>query len=285
MSRGRHAQPSNTSKVIARTTVGGMSVLVVSGAMIHPAAASVDQIPAQPAPIEVEQSVPVEVPEPAADETPTEEIAVVESGDTLSALSAEHGVPTWQEVYEANRDVIGENPNLIFPGQRLTMGRHADPTEEGTVVPQVELPPVPPAAVDPAPVEQAPVEQAEQLPDPMAEDSVAVAVRAAMAEVGSSYVWGAEGPSSFDCSGLVQYAFEQAGISLPRTSRAQAGAGYAVSRADLQVGDLVFYYSPISHVGIYIGNGQIVQSANDSLGVLVSRIDWAGEPTAYRRVA
>jgi len=97
------------------------------------------------------------------------------------------------------------------------------------------------------------------------------AVSAALSKVGSSYVFGSTGPSSFDCSGLMYWAYSQAGISLPRSSGAQySGAGSRVSISDLKPGDLVFYYSPISHVGMYIGGGRIVHAANPRSGVTVA---------------
>lgn len=98
------------------------------------------------------------------------------------------------------------------------------------------------------------------------------AIDYAMAQVGDAYVWGAAGPSAFDCSGLMMAAWAQAGVSLPHSSSAQSGVGTRVSTTDLQPGDLVFYYSPISHVGMYIGNGLIVHAANPGAGVKVSPV-------------
>ena len=95
----------------------------------------------------------------------------------------------------------------------------------------------------------------------------------ALAQVGKSYVYGAAGPSAFDCSGLTMMAWRQAGVSLPHSSSAQYGGGTKVSTSALQPGDLVYYYSPISHVGIYIGNGQIVHAANPSTGVQVTGVN------------
>jgi peptidoglycan DL-endopeptidase CwlO len=86
------------------------------------------------------------------------------------------------------------------------------------------------------------------------------AVDAAMAQRGKPYVWAAGGPNSFDCSGLTSFAFRAAGINLPHSSLSQSRMGQAVSRDQLQPGDLVFFYSPVSHVGIYIGNGQMVHA-------------------------
>ncbi|MCL8027044.1 C40 family peptidase [Nocardioides bruguierae] len=99
------------------------------------------------------------------------------------------------------------------------------------------------------------------------------AVAFALAQVGDSYVYGATGPDSYDCSGLTMQAWAAAGVSLPHSSSAQYASGTKVSISDLQPGDLVFYYSPISHVGIYIGNGQIVDAANPSTGVRVAAVD------------
>ncbi len=101
----------------------------------------------------------------------------------------------------------------------------------------------------------------------------AAAVQYALAQVGKSYVYGAAGPSAFDCSGLTMMAWRQAGVSLPHSSSAQYGGGTKVSTSALQPGDLVYYYSPISHVGIYIGNGQIVHAANPSTGVQVTGVN------------
>jgi peptidoglycan DL-endopeptidase CwlO len=87
-----------------------------------------------------------------------------------------------------------------------------------------------------------------------------LALRFALSQIGDAYGWGAVGPSRWDCSGLTMMAFRQAGVSLPHSSRAQINYGRRVSRQQLQPGDLVFFYSPITHVGIYIGNGQMVHS-------------------------
>ncbi|GGF31522.1 hypothetical protein GCM10011519_01090 [Marmoricola endophyticus] len=110
-------------------------------------------------------------------------------------------------------------------------------------------------------------------PLPAASGRAGAAVRYALAQVGDSYVWGASGPNAFDCSGLMMAAWGQAGVGLPHQSGAQMGSGTPVSRDQLQPGDLVFYYSPVSHVGMYIGNGKIVHAANPRSGVEVSPVD------------
>jgi peptidoglycan DL-endopeptidase CwlO len=86
------------------------------------------------------------------------------------------------------------------------------------------------------------------------------ALRAAAAQLGKAYRWGAEGPRSFDCSGLTSFSFLQAGITLPRSSSQQARVGRPVALGDLQPGDLVFFHSPVSHVGIYAGGGKMIHA-------------------------
>ena len=112
----------------------------------------------------------------------------------------------------------------------------------------------------------------EPLPDVAVSGRAGAAVNYAMGQVGDAYVYGASGPDSFDCSGLTMMAWAQAGVSLPHSSSGQMSSGPSVASSDLAPGDLVFYYSPVSHVGIYIGNGQIVHAANPSTGVEVADV-------------
>jgi cell wall-associated NlpC family hydrolase len=110
------------------------------------------------------------------------------------------------------------------------------------------------------------------------------AVDTALAQLGDPYVWGAGGPNAFDCSGLTQYAYAAAGISLPHSSKTQSTMGIPVSRGQLQPGDLVFFYSPVSHVGMYIGNGQMVHASTFGSPVLVTSVDMAGYAGARRLI-
>lgn len=101
----------------------------------------------------------------------------------------------------------------------------------------------------------------------------------AMAQLGKPYQWGAAGPNSFDCSGLMMFAYSRVGISLPHSSKAQFGVGQAVGKENLQPGDLVFFGSPIHHVGMYIGNGSMVHAPNSGDVVKISpafRGDYVG---------
>lgn len=86
------------------------------------------------------------------------------------------------------------------------------------------------------------------------------AVAAARSALGKPYVWGANGPSGFDCSGLMQWSYAQAGVSLPRTSQAQRYAGRQVPLSEARPGDLVLYRGDASHVGMYMGNGQVIHA-------------------------
>ncbi|MFE6480859.1 C40 family peptidase [Streptomyces rochei] len=101
----------------------------------------------------------------------------------------------------------------------------------------------------------------------------AAAIAYARQKLGSPYVWGATGPHAFDCSGLTQAAYRAAGVSLPRTTYAQIDAGRRVARSELLPGDLVFFYSGISHVGIYIGDGKMIHAPNPSAPVRVAPVD------------
>ncbi|MDQ1036639.1 cell wall-associated NlpC family hydrolase [Streptomyces sp. V3I8] len=110
-------------------------------------------------------------------------------------------------------------------------------------------------------------------PAAASDSRAAAAVSYAYGKLGSPYVWGATGPDAFDCSGLMQAAYRSAGIELPRTTYAQIDAGRRIARSELRPGDLVFFYSGISHVGLYVGNGRMVHAPNPSAPVRVAPID------------
>ncbi|GGK66420.1 NlpC/P60 family protein [Nocardia camponoti] len=108
------------------------------------------------------------------------------------------------------------------------------------------------------------------------------ALAAALTRIGDPYVWGATGPDKFDCSGLVQWAFKQVGKDVPRTSSQQATYGTPVSKDDLQPGDVVLFYSDISHVGIYAGNGMMVHASTFGVPVAVAPISTTPYHSARR---
>jgi peptidoglycan DL-endopeptidase CwlO len=110
-------------------------------------------------------------------------------------------------------------------------------------------------------------------------------VAAALSRVSTGqYVWGASGGNSFDCSGLMMYAYRQIGISLPHSSSAQSRLGKAVSIKNLKPGDLLFFYSPVHHVGLYIGDGKFVHARNTRDDLEVDTISGYGHFTSARRI-
>jgi len=110
----------------------------------------------------------------------------------------------------------------------------------------------------------------------------AAVVQAALTRVGSPYSWGATGPNTFDCSGLIKWAFLQSGKSLPRSSQALAEGGQPVAQSDLQPGDIVTFYSDVSHAGIYIGDGLMVHASTYGTPVKVAPISSAPFHNARR---
>ncbi|RFU37882.1 NlpC/P60 family protein [Actinomadura logoneensis] len=122
---------------------------------------------------------------------------------------------------------------------------------------------------DPASVAKLPV---------VGDDLGAKALRLAMTKIGDPYVWGASGPSTFDCSGLVMWAYEQLGVNLPHYTGAQYNAGTHVSRDRLRPGDLVFFYPDLHHMGLYVGAGKILHAPHT--GDVVKIDNMGGRPFA-----
>jgi len=117
---------------------------------------------------------------------------------------------------------------------------------------------------------------------PLVSNVATIALRYALSKVGDPYVWGAAGPSAFDCSGLVVWAYAQEGISVPHYTGSLWNMGYHVSRAGLQPGDLVFFFADISHVGIYIGKGLMVDAPQTGKPVQVQAVFWGQYAGAVR---
>jgi cell wall-associated NlpC family hydrolase len=127
--------------------------------------------------------------------------------------------------------------------------------------------------------------QTGQYPDisiPTANTVAAQALTAALSRRGDPYVWGAAGPGEFDCSGLVVWAFAQEGISLPHFTGDLWNSGVHISRADLEPGDLVFFFPDISHVGIYLGDGLMVDAPDFGEVVRVEPVYWSAFVGAVR---
>ncbi|MDA0567005.1 C40 family peptidase [Streptomonospora sp. S1-112] len=113
------------------------------------------------------------------------------------------------------------------------------------------------------------------------------AVEHAKSQVGKPYSYGAEGPGSYDCSGLVQWAYKKAGKNLSRTTYTQFKEGSSVARSELRAGDLVFFYPGPTHVGIYIGDGQMVHASSSKDRVMIVGLSdyYDDHFTGARRVA
>ncbi|WP_127781762.1 NlpC/P60 family protein [Rhodococcus sp. X156] len=119
-------------------------------------------------------------------------------------------------------------------------------------------------------------------PPPAAESKGKRALAVAHTKLGARYVWGGNGPTVFDCSGLTSWAFRQVGVTLPRVAADQAKVGTYVDKSNLQAGDLVFFYSPVTHVGIYDGNGNVLNAPTEGQGVQYTPIKYLPYTTARR---
>lgn len=161
-------------------------------------------------------------------------------------------------------------PNAVPPAQAL-------PPEADESAPQESEPKKQEAAPRPPESSDAPEQQA-------ADTAKGRAVQAALSRVGKPYVWGGSGPGVFDCSGLIMWSYQQVGRSMPHSSQAQDGLGRHIARGELQPGDLVTYYSGVSHVGMYIGNGMVVHAPTYGQPVTVAPIDAAGPVHSFVRI-
>ncbi|PRY00522.1 C40 family peptidase [Allonocardiopsis opalescens] len=106
-----------------------------------------------------------------------------------------------------------------------------------------------------------------------ASGSAAVALDFAYAQLGKPYIWGGTGPDGYDCSGLTQAAWGAAGVSLPRTTYTQWEVGQAVAWDDMQPGDLMFFYADLGHMGMYVGNGQMIHAPSSGNYISVVTLD------------
>lgn len=107
--------------------------------------------------------------------------------------------------------------------------------------------------------------------------------------IGKPYVWGADGPKSFDCSGFTKYVYNAFGVDLPHYTGSQIGKGSSVSKNNLKQGDLIFFNTdgPVSHVGIYVGDGEFIHASSGSRKVIVSNLDkdyYASRYAGARRI-
>ena len=107
-------------------------------------------------------------------------------------------------------------------------------------------------------------------------------VEEAVKYVGVPYVWAGDDPDGFDCSGLALYVFGRLGVSLQHSSALQATVGFPVAHEELQPGDLLFFYNPVHHVGIYVGNGTMIDAPESGSYVGLQRVGWSNYTGARR---
>jgi cell wall-associated NlpC family hydrolase len=163
---------------------------------------------------------------------------------------------------------------LAAPGPPPPAAILAAPAPAG-LPPLNDAPPpdaLPPGAPPPPDAAQVTPMAAVPAPGP-GSDQAAVAVQAALTRIGDPYVWGGSGPNQFDCSGLVMWAFQQAGIFLPHSSQALAHGGQPVPLDQMQPGDVVNYYSDASHTAIYIGDGMMVHASTFGVPVRIAPVN------------
>lgn len=175
-----------------------------------------------------------------------------------------------QSKLQVQMAIVKSQYTALTPAQREALAA-IPPTPP---VPAPDAPP-PPDVLASAPdgINPGDLAPPEAAPAPPAEGEGMVAVQAALTRIGSPYSWGAAGPGAFDCSGLVMWAFGQAGVNLPHSSQALAQGGQPVSMDQMQPGDLITYYSDASHVGIYIGDGMMVHASTYGTPVRVAPMD------------
>lgn len=152
--------------------------------------------------------------------------------------------------------------NMLTADQRAALATPPAPPPSLLAAPAV---PAAPEALPPADI--APL--AAVTPPSAGSGAGSIAVQAALTRLGAPYSWGGGGPGAFDCSGLVQWSFRQAGINLPHSSQALAAGGQPVSMDQMQPGDVIAYYGDASHVGMYVGDGMMVHASTYGIPVAV----------------
>lgn len=185
-----------------------------------------------------------------------------------------------ERLREENTVVVSNDAKIKIEMAEVTVTPAPPPPPPEPEVPEVLEAPAPDQGAEPEPevVEVSHQVETQPPPEPQTSGSASAAVGIALTKVGFPYVYGSGGPSSFDCSGLISWAYAQVGISLPHQSAAMLGSGTRVSSP--APGDIV--YTP-GHVSLYVGNGMVVEAATPATGV-VHRKMWQDNPI-YIRVA
>jgi cell wall-associated NlpC family hydrolase len=189
------------------------------------------------------------------------------------AAAVRADVQAKQSALQVQIAVVKSQYMALTPTQRQALGV---PPQAPAVLPDAPeaLPNLPPPdlSINAMPGPGAMVPPNGDVAAPGGSPEAAIVIQAALSRIGSPYSWGAEGPNAFDCSGLVKWAFQQAGVSLPHSSQAQAAGGMPVALSDIQPGDVVSYYGDASHVGLYIGDGMVVHASTYGTPVKVAPV-------------
>ncbi|RAG84387.1 peptidase [Streptacidiphilus pinicola] len=187
----------------------------------------------------------------------------VKPGDWLSTIAQKQNVSGgWQRLYQLNKAELTKGPNWIYPGQKLVLGGSAS-SSTGTSSDS--------SASTGSSTKATNASATTSIPQG-ASAAAASAIAFAESHVGDAYVYGGNGPNAWDCSGLVQAAYAQAGVNLPRTAADQASSTTIIPVDQAQPGDLLFWSndgtaSGAYHVAMYVGGGRFVEAANPSAGV------------------
>ncbi|MFE1321701.1 transglycosylase family protein [Kitasatospora phosalacinea] len=242
---------------------------------------------------------------PAADGQSAGTYTVV-AGDWLSAIAqSQHVDGGWQKLYDLNRSVLTEGPDMIYPGQQLSLGGGSSTAQQSAPATKSSSSTASSSssykgsswkngrsaaksstttaktATTATTATAATASTTTATTATKATGSKAAAIDFALSKVGQAYVYGGTGNGGWDCSGLTQAAFRQAGISLPRVAADQADYSTRVSLDSLQPGDLLFWSSNgansgVYHVALYVGDGKYVEAANPRAGVRTETIaNWA----------
>jgi cell wall-associated NlpC family hydrolase len=278
--RTHRLKPATVRRLVAAAGLAGLGVTVPfaggAAAAVPDTDTATTAVVTSAAPATTTAASTTSSAQPAATTSAARADYVVRAGDTLSRIATAHQVSGgWKTLYDANRDVLVKGPDYVEIGWKLRVDTLSGQTS------------APAPATTAKPAASKPSTSASSSPSTVKPSSSAAATAIAFArsKIGVPYVYGGTGNGGYDCSGLVQAAYKAAGISLPRVTTDQFAAGPKVSTSNLQPGDLVFFYSGISHVGIYIGNGEIIHAPRPGKTVEITKVSYMPVAGATRPAA
>ena len=268
---------TNVDKIAAAQYMGGRTDGLNAMLTAHSPQNLIDQLAVQRV-MATEMSVQMQNFKTASADAARIEAASAKSADDAKtaaeqAAAVRGDLQSKQSKLQKQIAVVKSQYTALTPAQRVALA--ALPPAPGPEA----LPPPPPPADGPEVLAAAPGNILGDIAPPEAAVAApgsgegVTAVQAALTRLGSPYSWGAAGPNAFDCSGLVMWAFGQAGVNLPHSSQALASGGQAVSMDQMQPGDLITYYGDASHVAIYIGDGLMVHASTYGSPVAVAPVN------------